>query len=70
MDKLVDSIANGFNVSPIIRDKLQKAGKKELTMASNKTFGKQDNAYAAWWIRQKMLQILKKQQDKNSFPHL
>ena len=60
--KLVDSIANGFNVSPIIRDKLQKAGKKELTMtmASNKTFGKQDNAYAAWWIRQKMLQILKK----------
>ena len=70
VDKLVDSIANGFNVSPIIRDKLQKAGKKELTMASNKTFGKQDNAYAAWWIRQKMLQILKKQQDKNSFPHL
>jgi hypothetical protein len=61
--KLVDSIANGFNVSPIIRDKLQEAGKKELTkltMASNKTFGKQDNAYAAWWIRQKMLQILKK----------
>ena len=61
--KLVDSIANGFNVSPIIRDKLRKAGKKELTkltMASNKTFGKQDNAYAAWWIRQKMLQILKK----------
>ena len=63
VDKLVDSIANGFNVSPIIRDKLRKAGKKELTkltMASNKTFGKQDNAYAAWWIRQKMLQILKK----------
>ena len=59
--KLVDSIANGFNVSPIIHAKLQKAGKKELTMtmASNKTFGKQDNAYAAWWIRQKMLQILK-----------
>lgn len=60
VDNLVDSIADGFNVLPIIRDKLQKAGKKELTMASNKTFGKQDNAYAAWWIRQKMLQILKK----------
>ena len=70
VDKLVDSIANGFNVSPIIRDKLQKAGKKELTMPPNKTFGKTNNAYAAWWIRQKMLQILKKQQDKNSFPHL
>ena len=62
VNNLVDSIANGFNVSPIIHAKLQKAGKKELTMtmASNKTFGKQDNAYAAWWIRQKMLQILKK----------
>lgn len=61
VNNLVDSIANGFNVSPIIHAKLQKAGKKELTMtmASNKTFGKQDNAYAAWWIRQKMLQILK-----------
>lgn len=60
VNNLVDSIADGFNVLPIIRDKLQKAGKKELTMALNKTFGKQDNAYTAWWIRQKMLQILKK----------
>lgn len=60
VDNLVDSIADGFNVLPIIRDKLQKAGKKELTMALNKTFGKQDNAYTAWWIRRKMLQILKK----------
>ena len=57
---MVECIADDFNDLGIPRDDLLNAGEKGLKMASKKTFGKQDNAYAAWWIRQKMLQILKK----------
>ena len=59
-DKLVECIADDFKDSEIPRKDLKKAGEKGLKIASNKTFGKPNNAYAAWWIRQKMLQILKK----------
>lgn len=58
--KLVEYIADDFKDLGIPRDDLLKAGYKGLKMAPNKTFGKTNNAYAAWWIRQKMLQILKK----------
>jgi len=59
-EKLVECIADDFNDLGIPRDDLLNAGEKGLKMASKKTFGKTNNAYAAWWIRQKMLQILKK----------
>jgi len=59
-EKLVEYIADDFKDLGILREDLLKAGKKGLKMASKKTFGKTNNAYAAWWIRQKMLQLIKK----------
>ena len=57
-EKLVEYIADDFKDLEILRKDLVKAGNKGLTMASKKTFG--NNAYTAWCIRQKMLQILNK----------
>ena len=57
-EKLVECIADDFNDLGIPRDDLLNAGEKGLKMASKKTFG--NNAYTAWCIRQKMLQILNK----------
>ena len=57
-EKLVEYIADDFKDLGILRKDLVKAGNKGLTMASKKTFG--NNAYTAWCIRQKMLQILNK----------
>lgn len=59
-EKLVEYIAEDFKDLGIPSDDLLNAGKKGLKMASKKTFGKTNNAYAAWWIRQKMLQLIKK----------
>ena len=59
-EKLVECIADDFNDLGIPRDDLLNAGEKGLKMASKKTFGKTNNAYAAWWIRQKMLKKKKK----------
>jgi hypothetical protein len=57
-EKLVEYIADDFKDLGTLRKDLVKAGNKGLTMASKKTFG--NNAYTAWCIRQKMLQILNK----------
>lgn len=57
-NKLVECIADDFKDSEIPRKDLKKAGEKGLKIASNKTFGKPNNAYTAWWIRQKMFQSI------------
>lgn len=59
-EKLVEYIAEDFKDLGIPSDDLLNAGKKGLKMASKITFGEANKAYTAWWIRQKMLKILKK----------
>ena len=54
-------IADRYKNTGISEKQLQRAVKKGCKKATDNTFGDQNKAYVAWWIRQKMLQILKKQ---------
>jgi len=63
MDEIISKIANEYKDRGLSIEELIKAGKEGLMVAKEKYKPESDfsfESYAAWWIRQRMLQEINK----------